>query len=59
MGIFDEAPRTKAEMMGPDLLRALTELIGGRTFPIQSLNKIQDAADKLAIEPLWTSETFT
>lgn len=50
MGIFDEAPRTKAERMGPDLLRALTDVSGGRTFPIHSLKKIGDAAGQLAIE---------
>ncbi|HTT23141.1 MAG TPA: VWA domain-containing protein [Candidatus Sulfotelmatobacter sp.] len=50
MGIFDEAPRTKAERMGPDLLGALTNVSGGRTFPIHSLKKIGDAANQLAIE---------
>jgi Ca-activated chloride channel family protein len=50
MGIFDEAPRTKAERAGPDLLRALTDVSGGRTFPVHSLKKIGDAAGQLAIE---------
>jgi Ca-activated chloride channel family protein len=50
MGIFDEAPRTKAERIGPDLLRALTEVSGGKTFPVRSLKKIGDAAGQLAIE---------
>jgi Ca-activated chloride channel family protein len=50
MGIFDEAPRTKAERMGPDLLRDLTDVSGGRTFPVHSLKKIGNAASQLAIE---------
>jgi Ca-activated chloride channel family protein len=50
MGIFDEAPRTKAERMGPDLLAAITEITGGRVFPIHNLKKIGDATAKLSIE---------
>jgi Ca-activated chloride channel family protein len=50
MGIFDEAARTKAERMGPDLLGSLTNVSGGRTFPIHSLKKITNAASELAVE---------
>jgi Ca-activated chloride channel homolog len=50
MGIFDKAPRTKAERMGPDLLSALTNVSGGRAFPIHSLKKIGEAANQLALE---------
>jgi Ca-activated chloride channel homolog len=50
MGIFDEAPRTKAKRMGLDLLRDLTDVSGGRTFPVHSLKKIGNAASQLAIE---------
>lgn len=49
MGIFDEAPRTKAERMGPDLLGAVTGVTGGRTFPIRNLKKIGNAVDELAL----------
>jgi Ca-activated chloride channel family protein len=50
LGIFDEAPRTKAERMGPDLLAAITGITGGRTFHINNLKKIGDAAAELSIE---------
>jgi Ca-activated chloride channel family protein len=50
MGIFDEAPRTKAERMGPDFLAAITSITGGRTFPINNLKRIEEAADQLALE---------
>jgi len=50
LGIFDEAPRTKAERMGPDLLSAITGITGGRTFSIHNLKKLGDATDKLAVE---------
>ena len=50
MGIFDEAPRTNAERWGPDLLRALSNVTGGRVFPIHSLKKIGAATSELAIE---------
>jgi Ca-activated chloride channel family protein len=50
MGIFDEAPRTKADRMGPDLLAALTNIAGGRTLPIRNLKKIRDAIGELSIE---------
>ena len=50
MGVFDEAPKTRAERMGPDLLAALTNIAGGRTFPVRSLRKIGDAVAELSIE---------
>ena len=50
MGIFDEAPRTNAERWGPDLLRALSNVTGGRVFPIHSLKNIGAATSELAIE---------
>lgn len=50
IGIFDEAPRTKAERMGPDLLAAMSNIAGGRTFPVRSLKKIGDAVGELSIE---------
>jgi len=50
MGIFDEAPRSKAERAGPDLLAAMTNVTGGRTFPVRNLKKIGDVANELALE---------
>jgi Ca-activated chloride channel homolog len=50
MGIFDSAPKTKAERMGPDLLADTTGITGGKTFPIHNLGRIGDAAAELAIE---------
>ena len=50
MGIFDEAPRTQAERVGPDLLAFATGITGGRTFAIRNLKKVGDAAAELSIE---------
>ena len=50
MRIFDEAPRTKAERMGPDLLATITKITGGRVFPIHSLKKIGSATAELSVE---------
>jgi Ca-activated chloride channel family protein len=50
MGIFDEAPRTQAERLGPDLLAFATGITGGRTFPIRNLTRVGDAATELSIE---------
>jgi Ca-activated chloride channel family protein len=50
LGTFDDAPRTKAERAGPDILRAVTGVTGGRTFPLYSLRKIGDAVAELSTE---------
>jgi Ca-activated chloride channel family protein len=50
LGIFDEAPRTQAERMGPGLLATITGITGGRTFPVRSLGKIGDAVGELSVE---------
>jgi len=50
MGIFDEAPRTQAERVGPDLLAFATGITGGRTIPIRNLKRVGDAAAELSIE---------
>ncbi|MGB8985653.1 MAG: VWA domain-containing protein, partial [Candidatus Sulfotelmatobacter sp.] len=50
MGIFDEAPRTQAERLGPDLLAFATGITGGRMFPVRNLKKVGDAAAELSIE---------
>jgi hypothetical protein len=41
MGIVDDAPGTKAERAGPDVLRAVAGVTGGRTFPIYDLKKLE------------------
>lgn len=48
--IFDDTPRTKAERVGADILRAVTGVTGGRTFPIYTLKKIGDAVSELSME---------
>jgi Ca-activated chloride channel family protein len=50
IGIFDEAPRNRAERMGLDLLAAMTNMAGGRTFPVRSLKKIGDTVADLSIQ---------
>lgn len=50
LGIFDDTPRTKAERVGADILRAVTGVTGGRTFPIYTLKKIGDAVSELSME---------
>lgn len=50
LDIFDDTPRTKAERVGPDILRAVTGVTGGRTFPIYALKKIGDAVSALSME---------
>ena len=50
MGIFDETPRTKAERAGPGLLNAITSVTGGRTFVIDNLKELGDAASRLSTE---------
>ena len=50
MGIFDESPRTKEERAGPSLLNAITSVTGGRTFVIDNLKELGDAASRLSTE---------
>ena len=50
LDIFDDTPRTKAERVGPDILRAVTGVTGGRAFPIYALKKIGDAVSELSME---------
>lgn len=50
IGILDGIPRSKTNRMGMHPLAALTDVTGGRTFPIRNPKGIQDAAVKLAIE---------
>jgi Ca-activated chloride channel family protein len=50
LGIFDDAPRTKAERAGPDTLRDVSGVTGGRTFSIYSPKRIGDAVSELSTE---------
>jgi Ca-activated chloride channel homolog len=53
VGIFDPIDirgRTTEELEGPSLLNELTELSGGRVFPVQNLNDLPDIAAKIGME---------
>jgi len=50
LGILDDAPGTKAEWAGTEVLRAVAGVTGGRTFPIHNLKRIADAVSELSSE---------
>lgn len=50
IGILDGIPKSKANRMGLQLLATITDVTGGRTFPIRNPKGIQVAAVKLATE---------
>jgi len=53
IGIFDplgNRGRTPEELNGPSLLSELTELTGGRVFPVENLNDLPDVAAKIGME---------
>jgi Ca-activated chloride channel family protein len=53
VGIFDPIDirgRTPEEMQGPSLLNELTEMSGGRVFPVENLNELPDIAAKIGME---------
>ena len=50
IGIFDQAPSTPEERMGPTMLSELTDVTGGRTFTIDNPNDLADVATKIGIE---------
>jgi Ca-activated chloride channel family protein len=50
IGIFDMAPATDEERLGPALLSDITEVTGGRTFTIDSPDELVDVATKIGIE---------
>ena len=53
VGIFDPIDirgRTPEEMEGPSLLNELTEMSGGRVFPVENLNDLPDIAAKIGME---------
>jgi Ca-activated chloride channel family protein len=52
IGIYDQAGyrRTPEELNGPALLTELTEMTGGRVFPVENLNDLPDTAAKIGME---------
>ncbi|MBI3670857.1 MAG: VWA domain-containing protein [Acidobacteria bacterium] len=53
MGIYDPLGfrnRTPEELNGPSLLTELTEMTGGRVFPVENLNDLPDVAAKIGME---------
>jgi Ca-activated chloride channel family protein len=53
VGIFDPMDirsRTPEELQGPSLLSELTDMSGGRVFPVQNLNDLPDIAAKIGME---------
>jgi Ca-activated chloride channel family protein len=50
IGIYDLSPRTVEEQSGPNLLREITEVTGGRAFTIDNPNELADVATKIGIE---------
>ena len=53
VGIFDPIDirgRTPEELEGPSLLGELTEMSGGRVFPVENLNDLPDIAAKIGME---------
>ncbi len=53
MGIYDPIgarSRTPEELNGPSLLSEVTEMTGGRVFPVENLNDLPDVAAKIGME---------
>jgi Ca-activated chloride channel family protein len=52
IGLFDanDQARTSEELYGPTLLTEITQLTGGRVFPVASLNELPDIAAKIGLE---------
>jgi Ca-activated chloride channel family protein len=53
VGVFDPLgvrSRTTEELNGPSLLDELTEMTGGRVFPVENLNDLPDIAAKIGME---------
>ncbi len=50
IGIFDSAPRTDEERLGPAMLASVTDVTGGRTFTIDNPNELADVATKIGVE---------
>jgi Ca-activated chloride channel homolog len=50
MGIFDEERRTVEEKNGPRLLDELTELTGGRHYPVDNLDQLPAISERIGRE---------
>ncbi len=53
IGIYDEIgirSRTNEELNGPSLLSEMTEMTGGRTFPVGNIGELPDIAAKIGME---------
>ena len=53
IGIFDPVgvrSRTSEELNGPSLLSEMTEMTGGRTFPVGNISELPDIATKIGME---------
>lgn len=50
IGLYDRDFKTAEEREGPELLSEVTEVTGGRTFAIGSVNELADVATKIGIE---------
>jgi len=53
VGVFDPLgirSRTTEELNGPSLLDELTDMTGGRVFPVENLNDLPDIAAKIGME---------
>jgi Ca-activated chloride channel family protein len=53
IGIYDPIgvrSRTPEELNGPSLLGEMTEMTGGRTFPVANINELPDIATKIGME---------
>src|SRR6202030_736028 len=50
IGIYDRYASAEEERLGPQLVRDITELSGGRSFTIDNPNDLADVATKIGIE---------
>jgi len=50
IGIFDDVRPTPEEVRGPYLLSEITDVTGGRTFPVSDVNDLADTAIKIGVE---------
>ena len=50
IGIFDDVRPTPEEVRGPYLLGEITDVTGGRTFPVNDVNDLADTAIKIGVE---------
>jgi len=50
IGIFDDVRSTPEEIRGPFMLSEMTDVTGGRTFPVADINDLSDVAVKIGVE---------